>query len=111
MSNNPVDLHQISFNDLINLISSMSFDQLRTVLPEFHRYYQARKSTWNIIREISPPSDNSLEVEAFNAILLIQSHQWSRTEIENKILDIFGRIKEQEEIILYEIAQEIAEFK
>jgi hypothetical protein len=106
-----LDLHQISISHLINLIGTMTTDQLRSILPDFHQYYQARKATWNLVRQNTPPSDTTLEVEAFIAIMKFQSLDWSRTEIENKILDIFGRIKEQEEIILYEIQQEIEQFK
>jgi hypothetical protein len=111
MSNDKKDLHQISLSEIINIISTLSTDELRTVLPNFHQYFQARKSTWNLVRQNTPPSDTTLEVEAFIAIMKFQSLDWSRTEIENKILDIFGRIKEQEEIILYEIQQEIEQFR
>jgi hypothetical protein len=111
MSNDKKDLHQISLSDIVNLISKLTTEELRSVLPDFHQYYQARKATWNIVRENSPPSNTTLEVEAYIIIIKFQSLDWSRTELENKILDIFGRIKEQEEIILYEIQQEIETFK
>jgi hypothetical protein len=111
MSNDKKDLHQISLSEIINIISTLSTDELRILLPDFHKYFQARKSTWNLVRQNTPPSDTTLEVEAFIAIMKFQSLDWSRTEIENKILDIFGRIKEQEEIILYEIQQEIEQFR
>jgi hypothetical protein len=109
-NNQPKDLHQITQAELINFLSRMTIDQARSFLPEFRNYYQARKRIWTAIRSSKEVDDNTLETQANNAIMFIQSQEWSKTEIENKILDTFSRIKEQEEMMLYEIKEELENF-
>jgi hypothetical protein len=113
MTHNPEehkDLHQITQAELINFLGRMTIDQARSFLPEFRNYYQARKRIWTAIRSSKEVEDNTLETKANNAIMILQSQEWSKTEIENKILDIFSRIKEQEEMMLYEIKEEFENF-
>ena len=106
-SNQSKDYKKLTRAELINSVARMTIDQARSILPELSNYLQNRKRVWASLRDSLPIEESQLEQEASIMILLFQSQEWSKKEIEKKILEIFGRIQEQDEIIHYEISQKL----
>ena len=105
--NQSKDYKKLTQAELVNTLARMTVDQARSVLPELSNYFQNRKRVWAALRDNLPIPEGQLEQEASIMILLFQSQEWSKKEIEKKILEIFGRIQEQDEIIHYEISQKL----
>jgi hypothetical protein len=99
------EIHQLELSEFKAMISRLTLEEKRAIIPDLNKYLALRKLTWSLLNESLGKFVMELPLEAqfTYSMLLSQVENYNAHLCDEVLVDTFTRIKENEEINLYEL--------
>jgi hypothetical protein len=99
------EIHQLEYSEFKAMIGRLSLEDKRSIIPDLSKYLAMRKLSWSLLKQNQEKFVLELPLEAqfTYSMLLSQVEFYDNQRCDEVLIDVFKRIKENEEINLHEI--------
>jgi hypothetical protein len=99
------EIHQLEYSEFKDMIARLSLEDKRSIIPDLNKYLALRKLTWSLLKQSqgSFVMELPLEAQFTYSMLVSQVEFYDNQRCDEVLIDVFKRIKENEEINLHEV--------